>query len=182
MRVQGAAGEGLLIHFLAEKSVYSSTSLDSSSDYQARARAYAAPVASAIKYWAGGLAARGAVAVYPTLAQIAAACEQWSGGDPANDLFSPRYFKGHRLAATSRSIPALPRLLHGKNAEFTLPQGVVPGGQVKVNVFGEDVTLQLPENAAAGYLMKCRLVEGVLSVVMVMAASSAHAATAGLLA
>jgi len=174
-RLEGMAGEGLLVHFMDAATVYKGAGLDSAGDYQTRARVYAAVVAFAINYWSGGRQALSAVQAFPSLPRLCAACEQYSGGDPAHELYSPQYFKGHRLAVRRGAAPALPGLFHGKAAEFALPEGVVPGGVVQVNVFGEDVALRLPDNAVAGLMMKCRLVEGVLSAVMVLAASTAPA-------
>lgn len=177
----GPDGDGLLVHFMDQATVYQAVGQSSSTDYQTRARVYAAVIAFAIRYWSGGAEERSSLQVFPTLLHLSAACEQYDGGAPAQELYSPQYFKGHRLAATCRLAPAaLPKLIHGRNAEFRLPEGVVPGGYVKVNIFGEDVTLQLPDNAAAGHLMKCSLVEGVLSAVMVIAASTAPVIAASL--
>uniref|UniRef100_A0A7S4VTF1 Uncharacterized protein n=1 Tax=Alexandrium monilatum TaxID=311494 RepID=A0A7S4VTF1_9DINO len=177
-RLAGADSDRLLVHFLDSETVYKNTSLETQVDYRTRTEAYAAVVAFAIRYWSGGAKEGLAVQAHPSLAHLAAACEQYFGGNPADELFSPQYFKGHRLAVKHRTAPTLPRLIHGRKAEFMLPEGTVPGGLVQVNIFGEDVTLRLPPNAAAGHMMRCRLVEGVLTAVMVIAASTAPAIAA----
>jgi len=105
-----------------------------------------------------------------TLSQVSASCEQFFGGDPSNELYSPQYFKGRKLRLKSNMAVKLPNLIHGRNAEFPLPDGIVPGGALKVDIFGAELVLRLPQNAAPGHLMKCRLVDGVVSVAMVASA------------
>jgi hypothetical protein len=169
MLVEGA--DGLLVYFLSADTVF--TGRQATDDRQTRAKGYASAVAFAVDYWCGGADTHCVSQVYPTLDELCAACDQFNGGSPSNELYSPKPFKGHRLTTNSRTPPALPKLFKGRVVEFTLPENALPGGMVRVELFGEMVTLRLPKNASAGSVMKCTLVEGVLSVVMVMAASTA---------
>lgn len=181
----GADGHGIIFYFLDAEAVYKS-GLGGSDDYQARSKAYAKVIAFAARYWAGRPQDCAAITTLSTLSQVTACCEQFFGGDPCNDLYSPQYFKGRNMSLNSNAAGKLPNLIHGRNAEFPLPNGIIPGGALKVKVFGEEVVLRLPENAVPGQLMKCRLVDGVVSAALVAVSaalvSSSLATTAASLA
>eukprot|EP00930_Biecheleria_cincta_P046983 TRINITY_DN32499_c0_g1_i1.p1 TRINITY_DN32499_c0_g1~~TRINITY_DN32499_c0_g1_i1.p1 ORF type:complete len:386 (-),score=53.74 TRINITY_DN32499_c0_g1_i1:156-1313(-) len=175
--LEGVDGHGIMFYFLDAETVYKS-GLSGPDDYQARSKAYAEVIAFASRYWAGRAEDCAAITTFPTLSQVSASCEQYFGGDPSNDLYSPQHFKGHKLNLKSNTKANLPHLIHGRNAEFPLPDGVVPGGVLKVNIFGTDLFLKLPSNAAPGQLMKCRLADGVVSAAIVVSAALASSSIA----
>lgn len=174
-RIDGADADNLLFFLLDHRTVFKKT-LATKDDFLHRSGAYAEAITAAAAYWAAGgrtSYASGAVAAFPNLREFSASLEQWYGGDCASQLFCPQYFQGRKVR--SDGVVGLPKLLHGRNVEFRLPDGVVPGMRLQVNMFGMLVTLEMPADAIAGALMKCRLVEGVLSCVLV------HATAAGAL-
>lgn len=172
-RIDGADADNLLFFLLDHRTVFK-YSLASKDDFLHRSATYAEAIAAAAAYWAAeGRASRasGAVAAFPSVRQFSASLEQWYGGDCASQLFCPQYFKGRKVR--SDGVVGLPKLLHGRNVEFRLPDGVLPGTRLQVHMFDTLVTLEMPPDAVAGALFKCRLVEGVLSVKMI------HATEAG---
>jgi len=171
-RIDGVDADDLLFFLLDRGRVFKNT-LASRDDFLHRSSVYADAITAAAAYWAAGSRssnASGAVAVFPNLREFSASLEQWYGGDCASQLFCPQYFKGRKVR--SDGVTGLPKMLHGRNVEFTLPDGVLPGTRLQVDMFGMSVTLKMPPDAIAGALMKCRLVEGVVSAVLVHASAT----------
>jgi len=61
----------------------------------------------------------------------------------------------------------LPKLVHGREAHIVLTKNNVFMGQPTMEVFGTNRTLDLPSNAKEGDILTFRLVEGVLTVVLI---------------
>jgi len=172
-RIEGADANNLLFFLLDHRIVFK-PNLAGKKAFLHRSGTYAEAIAAAAAYWAAGGTsshASGAVASFQSLREFSSSLEQWYGGDCASQLFSPQYFKGRKVR--SDGVVGLPKLLHGQNVEFRLPGEIRPGMRLQVNMFGMTVSLEMPPDALPGALVKCRLVEGVLSVVMVHDAARA---------
>eukprot|EP00933_Yihiella_yeosuensis_P036625 TRINITY_DN30397_c0_g1_i1.p1 TRINITY_DN30397_c0_g1~~TRINITY_DN30397_c0_g1_i1.p1 ORF type:complete len:437 (+),score=62.62 TRINITY_DN30397_c0_g1_i1:48-1358(+) len=174
--LQGDENDHLLVYFCKRETIYKLAETGGDLDYVHRCKMYVDVLAFACRFWAGGSKNKVLVEEVPAcvsqLSHVPSCCKQWYGGDCNSELFAPQYFKGHRLSlSSSRSSEQrhFPELYHGRSVEFTLPPNIIPGGLIAVNIFDSDYTLQLPENAVAGQKMRCRLVEGVLTAVLVKA-------------
>lgn len=175
MSLEGFDGDGLIIYFMNAAGVYASIGMQSRFDFEARSKAYATSIAFSIRLWAGGEAECASLRTFPNLAAITASCKQWFGGDPSIDLYGPQYFKGQPLLMKCTGLCTLPKLFcepfHPRSAEFILPDGVVAGDLIRVEVFDDWITLRVPEPACAGALIQCSMVEGVFKAFVVTDAS-----------
>mmetsp|Transcript_62633 Transcript_62633/g.145810 ORF Transcript_62633/g.145810 Transcript_62633/m.145810 type:complete len:483 (-) Transcript_62633:74-1522(-) len=124
---------------------------------------YAQAIAFAVRYWAGDSEAQLAVRRHPNLAALGSSCEQWDGGDPARELFTPRKFYGQTLDVLPgvHKIQKLTAALQMFN--FVLQANVDCSVPLQVECFGKYIDVQLPGGACGGHVLQLFYNNGVLS-------------------
>jgi len=163
--LQADAEARVLFQFVPRLTVYN-PGMRGQADYEHRVSAYAAVVASSVRLWTGG-AEGSSLRRFASMAQLAASCTQWDGGNCGDRLFAAKFFSGGGLARKGKTECALPKLVHGREAHVALTMDDVLAGPLTLDVFGTNRTFALPSNAKEGDIMQFRLVEGVLSVVLI---------------
>mmetsp|Transcript_57005 Transcript_57005/g.135601 ORF Transcript_57005/g.135601 Transcript_57005/m.135601 type:complete len:375 (+) Transcript_57005:65-1189(+) len=104
-------------------------------------------IATAVRYWAGEPDCH--VTMYHSLADIAAACDQWFGGDTATELYKP--VKTQSLM-NFPSPPLVEETQEDVVMEIVLPE-LIPGSCVEVDAFGTLMTLQFTMGCKAGEIV-----------------------------
>jgi len=155
----------ILFHFVPRHTVYK-PGLQGEEDYDHRVSAYADVIASSVRLWAGGVEGM-SLRRFSNMAQLAASCTQWDGGNCGVELFAVQFFRGSGLTRRGKTECTLPKLVHGREAHIVLTKNNVFMGQPTMEVFGTNRTLDLPSNAKEGDILTFRLVEGVLTVVLI---------------
>jgi len=151
------------------------------------AETYAEAVAYAGRFWASAavhgprmLQAPAPPRIAADLAELRTIIDEFHGGSPASESFWPRRLQGQQITLKGNK-PKMPGLLAQQTQpqqpqqdvmHVRVPNGVPPGAFMATEAFGTKLKFPVPEGAVGGQLLQLRLVEGVLSVALVVAAAT----------
>jgi len=166
MRLEGIEGSDMIFYQIA----FEKHRMGVGPEILFYAEPYAVALAFAIKCWTS-IDTLATVRTLPSLVDISATCDHWYGGDPASVLFQPEHFQGRRMMVRN-ACSRLPKLVAERVGQFELPANFV-GGKVQTNAFGNPVMLNLPQEACAGMKVEMRLVEGVVTALLLATGTTA---------
>jgi len=159
--ISGTQGHGLLFYAFSEVETMQAMNAGADS-FKRCSETYAKAVAFAVRYWAGEDTLE-QVYTFPSVKQLCAACEQFDGGDPGTDLFTPRKFLGQSLGEFSLG-GQMPNLLAKTRTQMcVLPQHVNPYLPFHFECFGKRLLIKLPAFACAGNILQVMLHGAVLT-------------------
>lgn len=170
LRVAGEEGNNVLIYQISEAET-SAAIAQGARGLKVCSEGYARAISFAIRYWAGDSDSQSSVRLFLDTAQLSAACEQWDGGDPARELFTPRKFYGQQLNVLP-GIPKMQKLFAPFQVfNFVLQANVDITAPLQLQCFGRMLEVRLPQNACSGHVLQLFLHNGQLSgnVILMMA-------------
>jgi len=164
--VSGTQGHGLLFYAISEVETMQAMSSGADS-FRMCSETYAKAIAFALKYWAGEDNLE-QVFTFPSVKQLCAVCEQFDGGDPGTDLFTPRKFMGQSLGEFPSGVQ-LPNLFAKVRTQMcVLPQNVDPSLPFHLECFGKHLLVKLPVCACAGNILQVMLCGSALTASLSM--------------
>jgi len=153
--ISGPQGHGLLFYAISEAET--TQAMNSGADaFRLCSETYAKAIAFAVKYWAGDSTSEH-VFMFPSAKHVCSACEQFDGGDPGTDLFTPRKFMGQSLGELPMGAQ-LPNLFAKVRTQMCiLPQNADPNLPFHIECFGKHLVVTLPACACGGNILQLML-------------------------
>lgn len=169
MAVRGPEGHGIFFYTVSETETLGSLSGGPTS-YQQCSETYARAVAYVVKHLAGE-SIPGEMRTFENLRQLGAACDQFDGGDPGRELFTPRKFYGQMLGAGAGFFEAL--FAKTRMQSIVLQAGTNPINPLHAECFGKRLMVTMPPDARAGQVLQIYLIDGALSASLNMVLNGA---------
>eukprot|EP00927_Polykrikos_kofoidii_P062014 TRINITY_DN56839_c0_g1_i1.p1 TRINITY_DN56839_c0_g1~~TRINITY_DN56839_c0_g1_i1.p1 ORF type:complete len:528 (-),score=41.97 TRINITY_DN56839_c0_g1_i1:40-1623(-) len=160
---------------------------------------YGEAIALATSWWSKSrTSAFAGMKVFPTLKSLADLLDQMDAGHTGCADYWPRRFQGQRLQLPLRSrqkprgqnsslsvsgvaslspAPSLSGLLPPM-VDVVVPRDMTPGSILETDAFGRRIRLQVPDDICGGQVLRLRVMEGVVSFVVVAAAKTKTRASA----
>lgn len=163
MAVAGEEGRGVLFYQIAEADTCRAVA-KGAAGLATCSETYAEAVAFAVNYWAGDAEAQASVRVFPDIRTLSSCCEQWDGGDPARELFTPRKFYGQLLDVLPADVPKMKKLCSPVQMfNFVLQADINVKFPLQVECFGKYLSVKLPEGSVGGHVLQLYINDGQLS-------------------
>jgi hypothetical protein len=155
LAISGQQEHGVVFYAISEAETMQAMNSGAES-FRLCSETYAKAIAFAVKYWAGESNAE-YVSTFSSLKQLCGACEQFDGGDPGTDLFTPRKFMGQLLGERPLGSQ-LPNLFAKMRTQVcVLPPNTDPNQPFHVECFGKHLVVRLPVCACAGNFLQLML-------------------------
>jgi len=111
-------------------------------------------IAFATRFWAGDWETQSLVRTFSTLAELSATCEQWDGGDPSRELFTPKRFFGQQLSILDGGVDMLGLLAKVQTQNIGLPEGIADTEPFVTQCFGKHLRVTLPTGSCGGHILQ----------------------------
>lgn len=162
MAVSADEGAGILVYQVAEADTCKAVA-QGAAGLAICSESYAEAVGFAVQYWSGSAGAQARTKTFGSFRDLGAACEQWDGGDPGRELFTPRKFYGQCLDMLSE-MPKMVKLCAPLQLfNFVLQADVNPKVPLNVECFGKYLQVTLPEGSVGGHILQLYNNEGTLT-------------------
>lgn len=170
MAIAGQDGHGILFYGIPEAETQHALQQGAGS-IQLTSENYARAIAFAVKYWAGDTDSE-QVRIFQDARQLGTVVDQFDGGDPGRELFTPRKFYGQSLDGCLGDAQFQSLFARMRVQTVTLQEGTDLAVPLHLECFGKGLLIRLPPEARAGNMLQLLLHDGVLTACILSASGN----------